>query len=92
MNQDLVQKQDIGAAKSGNMIKLKNILKEETIDEKMSVTGTPAREIISTILPKTTFAAGDVKSQKEAKEMIKDLVKTLNNFYKKYNIDKEIIL
>ena len=51
-----------------------------------------AREIISTILTKTDFAAGDVKSQKEAKDMIDDLVKTLNNFYEKYNIDKKIIL
>ena len=74
------------------MIKLKNILVEETIDEKMSVTGASAREIIFTILHKTNFAAADIKSQKEAKEMIKDLVKTINNFYEKYNIDKKIIL
>jgi ArsR family metal-binding transcriptional regulator len=74
------------------MIKLKDILNEETIVEKMSVTGTSAREIIFTILPKTNFAAADIKSQKEAKEMIKDLVKTINNFYEKYNIDKKIIL
>jgi len=91
-NQDLVQKQDIGVVKNGNMIKLKDILKEETIDEKFSVQGMRAREIISTILTKTDFAAGDVKSQKEAKDMIDDLVKTLNNFYEKYNIDKKIIL
>ena len=74
------------------MIKLKNILVEETIDEKFSVQGMRAREIISTILTKTDFAAGDIKSQKEAKEMVNDLVKTLNNFYEKYNIDKKIIL
>jgi hypothetical protein len=74
------------------MIKLKDILKEETIDEKFSVQGMRAREIISTILTKTDFAAGDDKSQKEAKDMINDLVKTLNNFYEKYNIDKKIIL
>ena len=74
------------------MIKLKNILVEETIEEKMSVTGASAREILSTILPKTTFAAGDAKSQKEAKDMVNDLVKILNNFYEKYNIDKKIIL
>jgi len=92
MSQDLVQKQDIGVVKNGNMIKLKDILKEETIDEKFSVQGMRAREIISTILTKTDFAAGDVKSQKEAKDMIDDLVKTLNNFYEKYNIDKKIIL
>ena len=74
------------------MIKLKNILVEETIDEKFSVQGMRAREIISTILTKTDFAAGDIKSQQEAKDMINDLVKTLNNFYEKYNIDKKIIL
>ena len=74
------------------MIKLKNILKEETIDEKFSVQGMRAREIISTILTKTDFAAGDIKSQKEAKDMVNDLVKILNNFYEKYNIDKKIIL
>ena len=74
------------------MIKLKDILNEETIDEKFSVQGMRAREIISTILTKTDFAAGDIKSQKEAKEMVNDLVKTLNNFYEKYNIDKKIIL
>ena len=74
------------------MIKLKNILKEETINEKFSVQGMRAREIISTILTKTDFAAGDIKSQKEAKDMVNDLVKILNNFYEKYNIDKKIIL
>ena len=77
---------------SKRMIKLKNILNEETIDEKFSVQGMRAREIISTILTKTDFAAGDIKSQQEAKDMINDLVKTLNNFYEKYNIDKKIIL
>lgn len=74
------------------MIKLKNILKEETIDEKFSVQGMRAREIISTILTKTDFAAGDIKSQKEAKDMVNDLVNILNTFYEKYNIDKKIIL
>ena len=74
------------------MIKLKDILKEETVNEKFSVQGMRAREIISTILTKTDFAAGDIKSQKEAKDMINDLVKILNNFYEKYNIDKKIIL
>ena len=74
------------------MIKLKDILNEETVNEKFSVQGMRAREIISTILTKTDFAAGDIKSQKEAKDMINDLVKTLNNFYEKYNIDKKIIL
>jgi hypothetical protein len=74
--------------------KFSNILWKEgkEINEKMSVTGTSAREIIFTILPKTNFAAADIKSQKEAKEMIKDLVKTLNDFYEKYNIDKKIVL
>jgi hypothetical protein len=72
--------------------KFSNILWKESIDEKFSVQGMRAREIISTILTKTDFAAGDVKSQKEAKDMIDDLVKTLNNFYEKYNIDKKIIL
>ena len=74
------------------MIKLKDILKEETVNEKFSVQGMRAREIISTILTKTDFAAGDIKSQQEAKDMVNDLVKTLNNFYEKYNIDKKIIL
>ena len=74
------------------MIKLKNILNEETVNEKFSVQGMRAREIISTILTKTDFAAGDIKSQQEAKDMINDLVKILNNFYEKYNIDKKIIL
>lgn len=74
--------------------KFSNILWKESkeINEKFSVQGMRAREIISTILTKTDFAAGDVKSQKEAKDMIDDLVKTLNNFYEKYNIDKKIIL
>ena len=74
--------------------KFSNILWKENkvIDEKLSIAGSAAREIISTILPKTTFAAGDIKSQKEAKEMIKDLVKTINDFYEKYNIDKKIVL
>jgi len=74
------------------VIKLKDILKEETVNEKFSVQGMRAREIISTILTKTDFAAGDIKSQKEAKDMVNDLVKILNNFYEKYNIDKKIIL
>ena len=74
------------------MIKLKNILKEETIDEKFSVQGMRAREIISTILTKMDFADGDIDSQKKYKRMIDDLVNILNNFYEKYNIDKKIIL
>ena len=74
------------------MIKLKDILKEETVNEKFSVQGMRAREIISTILTKTDFAAGDIKSQQEAKDMINDLVKILNNFYEKYKIDKKLIL
>jgi ArsR family metal-binding transcriptional regulator len=74
------------------MINLKDILNEETVNEKFSVQGMRAREIISTILTKTDFAAGDIKSQKEAKDMVNDLVKILNNFYEKYNIDKKIIL
>jgi hypothetical protein len=74
------------------MIKLKNILKEEKVDEKLSVTGRNAREILSTILPSTLFAKGDMESQTKHKKMVDDLVKTLNNFYEKYNIDKKIIL
>jgi len=74
--------------------KFSNILWKEgkEINEKFSVQGMRAREIISTILTKTDFAAGDIKSQQEAKDMINDLVKILNNFYEKYNIDKKIIL
>jgi hypothetical protein len=74
------------------MIKLKNILNEEKIDEKFSVQGLRAREIISTILTKTDFAAGDADSQKKHKRMIDDLVNILNNFYEKYDIDKKITL
>jgi hypothetical protein len=74
--------------------KFSNILYKENkeMNEKFSVQGMRAREIISTILTKTDFAAGDIKSQKEAKDMVNDLVKILNNFYEKYNIDKKIIL
>jgi hypothetical protein len=74
------------------MIKLKSILSETQIDEKLSVTGRNAREIISTILPSTLFAKGDIESQKKHKKMIDDLVNTLNNFYEKYDIDKKITL
>jgi hypothetical protein len=74
------------------MIKLKSILRETQIDEKLSVTGRNAREIISTILPSTLFAKGDIESQKKHKKMIDDLVNTLNNFYEKYDIDKKITL
>jgi hypothetical protein len=74
------------------MIKLKSILSETQIDEKLSVTGGPAREIVYSILPSTLFAKGDIESQKKHKKMIDDLVKTLNNFYEKYNIDKKIVL
>jgi hypothetical protein len=74
------------------MIKLKDILTEEKIDEKFSVQGMRAREIISTILTKTDFAAGDADSQKKHKRMIDDLVNILNNFYEKYDIDKKISL
>lgn len=69
------------------MIKLSNLL-----NEKLSVTGGPAREIINSILPSTMFAKGDMESQTKHKKMVDDLVKTLNNFYDKYNIDKKIIL
>ena len=76
------------------MIKLKDILYKENkeMNEKFSVQGMRAREIISTILTKTDFAAGDVDSQKKHKRMIDDLVNIINNFYKKYDIDKKITL
>ncbi len=74
-----------------NSIKKSEINK--SIDEKaVSVTGVAARELISAILPKTTFPRADVKSQKEAKDMITDLIKTLNNFYEKHNVDKRIVI
>jgi hypothetical protein len=72
--------------------KFSNLLWKESLDEKMSVAGSAAREIIHSILPTTMFAKGDDISQKNHKQMIDDLVKTLNNFYQKYNIDKKIIL
>jgi hypothetical protein len=72
--------------------KFSNLLWKESLDEKLSITGGAAREILSTILPKTVFAKGDIESQKNQKKMVDDLIKTLNNFYEKYNIDKKIIL
>jgi hypothetical protein len=72
--------------------KFSNILYKESLDEKFSVQGMRAREIISTILTKTDFAAGDSDSQKKYKRMIDDLVNILNNFYEKYDIDKKITL
>jgi hypothetical protein len=72
--------------------KFSNILYKESLDEKLSITGGAAREILSTILPKTVFAKGDIESQKKQKKMIEDLIKTLNNFYEKYDIDKKITL
>jgi hypothetical protein len=72
--------------------KFSNILWKESLDEKLSVTGRNAREILSTILPSTLFAKGDMESQTKHKKMVDDLVNILNNFYEKYNIDKKIIL
>jgi hypothetical protein len=72
--------------------KFSNLLWKESLDEKLSITGGAAREILSTILPKTVFAKGDIESQKKQKKMIDDLIKTLNNFYEKYDIDKKIVL
>ena len=74
--------------------KFSNILYKENkeMNEKFSVQGMRAREIISTILTKTDFAAGDIGSQAKQKKMVDDLVKTINDFYEKYNIDKKIIL
>ena len=74
------------------MIKLKSILSETQINEKLSVTGRNAREIVHSILPSTLYAKGDMESQKKHKNMVDDLIKTLNNFYEKYKIDKKIIL
>jgi len=76
------------------MIKLKDIVYKENkeMNEKFSVQGMRAREIISTILTKTDFAAGDIDSQKKHKRMIDDLVNIINNFYDKYDIDKKITL
>jgi hypothetical protein len=69
------------------------MIKSKPINEKVvSVTGGAARELISAILPKMTYAKADIKSQKEAKDMVTDLIKTLNNFYEKHNIDKRIML
>lgn len=74
--------------------KFSNLLWKENkeMNEKFSVQGMRAREIISTILTKTDFAAGDIDSQKKYKRMIDDLVNILNNFYEKYDIDKKITL
>jgi hypothetical protein len=74
--------------------KFSNLLWKENkeMNEKFSVQGMRAREIISTILTKTDFAAGDIDSQKKHKRMIDDLVNILNNFYEKYDIDKKITL
>ena len=72
--------------------KFSNLLWKESLDEKFSVQGMRAKEIISTILTKTDFAPGDIDSQKKHKRMIEDLVNILNNFYEKYDIDKKIIL
>ena len=74
------------------MIKLKSILSETQINEKLSVTGRNAKEIVHSILPSTLYAKWDMESQKKHKNMVDDLIKTLNNFYEKYNIDKKIIL
>jgi hypothetical protein len=74
------------------MIKLKSILSETQINEKLFVTGRNAKEIVHSILPSTLYAKGDMESQKKHKNMVDDLIKTLNNFYEKYNIDKKIIL
>ena len=74
------------------MIKLKSILSQTQINEKLSVTGRNAKEIVHSILPSTLYAKGDMESQKKHKNMVDDLIKTLNNFYEKYNIDKKIIL
>jgi hypothetical protein len=74
--------------------KFSNLLWKENkeMNEKFSVQGMRAREIISTILTKTDFADGDIDSQKKHKRMIDDLVNILNNFYEKYGIDKKITL
>jgi len=74
--------------------KFSNLLWKENkeMNEKFSVQGMRAREIISTILTKTDFAPGDIDSQKKHKRMIDDLVNILNNFYEKYDIDKKITL
>ena len=63
--------------------KFSNLLWKENkeMNEKFSVQGMRAREIISTILTKTDFAPGDIDSQKKHKRMIEDLVNILNNFY-----------
>jgi hypothetical protein len=69
------------------------MIKSNPINEKVvSITGGAARELISNILPKMTYAKADTNSQKEAKDMVIDLIKTLNNFYEKHNIDKRIVI
>jgi hypothetical protein len=69
------------------------MIKSNPINEKVvSITGGAARELISNILPKMSYAKADTKSQKEAKDMVIDLIKTLNNFYEKHNIDKRIVI
>jgi len=39
-----------------------------------------------------TILSEDIDSQKKQKNMVDDLVKTINDFYEKYNIDKKIVL
>jgi hypothetical protein len=78
--EDLIQ--DLSAAFKG----------DKFVYEKLSVVGGLAKEILNAILPATMFPKGDIDSQKNHKKMVDDLIKTLNNFYEKYDIDKKIII
>lgn len=45
---------------------------------------------ISGLLPKSVFSYGDIQGKKESNEIIRDLVNTLNGFYKKHNMNRRI--
>jgi hypothetical protein len=93
MNQDLVQKQDTGVAKSGNMIKLKHILSEDLFGTSLKLKPYEAlmvKSVVSFMMDKYKFKAKIIVKKKDKAGMIGDISLNSNSvdnnkFYLHFN-------
>ena len=93
MNQDLVQKQDTGVAKSGNMIKLRDILSEDLFGTSLKLKPYEAlmvKSVVSFMMDKYKFKAKIIVKKKDKAGMIGDISLNSNSvdnnkFYLHFN-------
>ena len=93
MNQDLVQKQDTGVAKNGNMIKLIDILSEDLFGTSLKLKPYEAlmvKSVVSFMMDKYKFKAKIIVKKKDKAGMIGDISLNSNSvdnnkFYLHFN-------